>query len=583
MHMKRLLKAIVSLCICAAGVAADLPDKYFEMMQAGIAPVEERFAGGNPGDLAALEKQPGWRHLPHAALVAAVLYTRQNPSNPRYRDTKMLALAGRIGDLAAASNASGEFIKRGDHHRDLYAWLESYRILEKDLEPERRAVWRREIGKNLEALAADVASRADYAAYVSPFIGTSPNHLSLWSSTLYLGGKVFGKPAWVELGGRVMHRFAAEEQAPDGYWGEHDITGPTTGYDYLTVTAVALYAEHSKDPAAIDALRRSTAFHKHFTWPDGSPVETVNDRNRYWAEKSWGHFGFSHFPDGRRHAAFLTARLAAGDGRNSMEDLGRIAQNALYYHSGPAAPIPQEMKASAYRMKQVPAGIRKTGPWSVCLSGIIATQVVGSRFYLDRQGHVSVFHENIGLIVTGANSKRQPELATFWEKVQGQVFHMPQVARLRMAEAEDRLSLAYGSFFSDLHVPAPKGPELNLNFRVTPKTSRDEAHLNLQVVLRPGETLETGSGKRFTVGAEKIELGPADLGGWIRHRGWTMKLDPAARLLWPCLPHNPYADRPEENLRNAVATVSVPIVASRVPGQPYGAGVQEISFALRVE
>ena len=61
----------------------------------------------------------------------------------------------------------------------------------------------------------------------------------------------------------------------------------------------------------------------------------------------------------------------------------------------------------------ITAGIRKTGPLTTCLSGLIATQAVNSRFYLDRQGNVSVLHEKTGLIITGANSKRQPELATF--------------------------------------------------------------------------------------------------------------------------------------------------------------------------
>ena len=28
-------------------------------------------------------------------------------------------------------------------------------------------------------------------------------------------------PEWQRLGARVMHRFAAEEQTPDGFWGEH--------------------------------------------------------------------------------------------------------------------------------------------------------------------------------------------------------------------------------------------------------------------------------------------------------------------------------------------------------------------------
>jgi len=76
---------------------------------------------------------------------------------------------------------------------------------------------------------------------------------------------------------------------------------------------------------------------------------------------------------------------------------------------------------------QVPAGIRKSGPWQVCLCGLIDTQPLNSRFYLDRQGRVSVFHEKAGLIITGANSKRQPELATFTEAISMQ----PPTAPLR--------------------------------------------------------------------------------------------------------------------------------------------------------
>ena len=89
----------------------------------------------------------------------------------------------------------------------------------------------------------------------------------------------------------------------------------------------------------------------------------------------------------------------------------------------------------------VPAGIRKTGPWVVCLSGIVDTQASTNQFYLDRQANMSVFHSKLGLIISGANSKRQPELATFTEKIKDQMYHMPISSRLRMSEARDRLGL----------------------------------------------------------------------------------------------------------------------------------------------
>ena len=128
----------------------------------------------------------------------------------------------------------------------------------------------------------------------------------------------------------------------------------------------------------------------------------------------------------------------------------------LYYHDGPTEPAPQTLPAYSYQMS-VPAGIRKTGPWQVALSGLMSTQAIHNQFYLDRQGHVSVFHQKVGLIVTGAGSKRQPELATFSETLMGQTVYMPISTRLQMSDQEDRLSLAYNTFFSDLFVPLPDG------------------------------------------------------------------------------------------------------------------------------
>ena len=52
-------------------------------------------------------------------------------------------LAAQIGDLVAKESEAGTYQARLDHHRDTYMWLESYRLLEKDLAAERRARWRK--------------------------------------------------------------------------------------------------------------------------------------------------------------------------------------------------------------------------------------------------------------------------------------------------------------------------------------------------------------------------------------------------------------------------------------------------------
>jgi hypothetical protein len=85
-----------------------------------------------------------------------------------------------------------------------------------------------------------------------------------------------------------------------------------------------------------------------------------------------------------------------------------------------------------------------------------------------------------------------------------------------------------------------------------------EARLNVQLRLAAGEVLTTAGGKTV-LGEKRIELGPEELGGRVGHRGWTLKVPPAARLVWPVYPFNPYRNAPETELRHAVGVLSVPV------------------------
>jgi hypothetical protein len=572
------LGGLLALLGALPAAAQALPGAYFRLIETGLARVDQRLNAEPGADLKTLESRGNWRHFPYALMAPAVLYAKQHPQNPRYRDPKMLASAIRIGDLLAAESEKGTFEPRLDSDWDTYIWLEAWRLLERDLGPERSARWKREIIKNIATLEEGARERLDFPWYNSPYIGTSPNHYALWAANLYLGGRWLGNPEWEKLGARILHRYAAEEQTEDGYWGEHSRNGPTTGYNHLTLSAVALYGEYSGDPAAAAALRRATDFHKNFTFLDGTPADVINDRNRHWGVSPWSHFAFSWFADGRRYAEFLTGFFKGED--LSMEALGRLSQDALYYREGPSEAIPQDQERAAYRMR-IPAGMRKSGPWQVFLSGIVDTPAVNNQFYLDRQGHISIFHRRLGLIVTGANSKRQPELATFSEKLLGQVFHMPLSSRLQMTDGGDRLSLAYNTFFSDLYLPPPAEGELKLRFVISGKgTPPEDPRLTLQLCLKPGEPLETGAGGKLGVGSERIELDAAALGGLIRHHGWTLKTDATARLAWPIYPHSPYANAPETSLQYAVAALSVPLTLKPVRGKYVRPQEQEISFTL---
>ncbi len=582
-----LLIALSCVPISAGTGSELLPAAYFRLLEAGVAKVEQRLNSIPNANLKTLETPISeWRHFPYAILAPSVLYAKKHPANPRYHDAKMLALALRIGDLLASENEKGVFEPRGDSDWDTALWLEAYRLLERELGAERRARWAKAIKENIALLVADAKDRIDFPWYHSPYIGTSPNHYAQWGALLMLGGITFGDKDWERLGNRILRRFAVTDQSPDGFWGEHNRAGPTVGYNHLTLTGVALYYEYSKDAAVLPALRRSLDFHKNYTFLDGTPVDVINDRNRRWGVSAWGQFAFSHFADGRGYAAFLTSHFksqARLPETLRVDELGRLAQDALYFHEGTQTPAPQQLPRYAHQMT-IPAGVRKTGAWQVCYSGLMNSQAINSQFYLDRQGHISIFHQRLGLIITGANSKRQPELATFSETLLGQTVHMPISTRLQMSDVRDRLSLAYNTFFSDLYVPTPSERELSLRFVITGRgRPADEPRLTLQLVLQAGETLETGAGKKLRLGTDRIELSPAEIGGWISHHGWKLKVDPTARLVWPVYPFNPYTNAAETDIKYAVGALSVPLRLKSQPGRYIRTNEQEIVFALEVK
>src|SRR4051794_11439356 len=63
---------------------------------------------------------------------------------------------------------------------------------------------------------------------------------------------------------------------------------------------------------------------------------------------------------------------------------------------------------------------------------------------------------------------------------------------------------------------------------------------HLQLVLKPGERIETAAGQWTVVGKEPIRWKADEIGPGIRHRGWALKLAPGAELAWPMFPYNPY-------------------------------------------
>lgn len=540
-----------------------LPDEYFRRLAKWCPQVQARLQKEPAADLKTLETTKGWYHFPYTILPAAVLYAKRNPANPHYRTPEMLQFALQIGDLLVREDQRGTFAPRLDSYRDTYMWVEAYALLKAELGQERRTQWADSIERNISLLQPELASWRDSSAYTENFLGTSPNHFAWWAATLLVGGVHLEKNEWIELGKAVLQRFAVNEQNPDGYWGEHNPNGPTGGYNYLTTLAVGVYWEHTHDPLAMRALRRATDFHSNFTYSDGNLIELFNDRNRYWEVSPWGQFAFSHFPDGRSYAQMLTKNIP--DDEIDLDTLGLLAQDALYYHAGPVTKCPQDLNEYVHRL-QAPGGVRKRGPWMTALCGIVDTPLPRSQWFLDRQANVSLFHENAGLILCGANSKHQPELATFSEKIDGEWDAKPKGGRLTQSATGDTLAVAHNSFSAEIFVPPSSKDETQVLFRLSGRGPvPEEAYLGVQLCLKPGETLETGTGRKIVISEETIRLTQSDLGGFIKHGGWTLHLQDDVTFKWPVFPYNPYRNGPETKLEHAVALLQIPLNLKQDP------------------
>jgi hypothetical protein len=103
------------------------------------------------------------------------------------------------------------------------------------------------------------------------------------------------------------------------------------------------------------------------------------------------------------------------------------------------------------------------------------------------------------------------------------------------------------------------------------------------VGLKSDRLLETAAGKKLALSAERLELEPSAIGGWIRHHGWMLRTDPHARLAWPIYPHNPYTNSPEKNPGNAVGALSVPLELKQQPERDIRPGEQEVNFSVQVD
>jgi hypothetical protein len=196
----------------------------------------------------------------------------------------------------------------------------------------------------------------------------------------------------------------------------------------------------------------------------------------------------------------------------------------------------------------------RSGPWTICLSAFTAP-VTTSRWIQDRQNFLSIHHEKAGLILGGGNTKLQPGWSTFTVGdpallshragdtnpqflPRGKLYHVPSGAALT-GGPEPSLSLTYGPETCRVRIVPKSDRVLELVVEGTVQSDLPTA-AHLTLIPHLGKLLETAAGRKHVLKAEPIALAADQIGGWIDHGGYRLRLPPRATLQWPALPHNPY-------------------------------------------
>ena len=479
----------------------------------------------------------------------------------------VLDAIGRGGEaLVAAQDDEGMWTFRKKDHSTwgqilmpwVYSrWIRAFRLVREALPADTRQTWEEGLLLGYTGIAATALGH----------IHNIPAHHAMG---LCCAGQVFDRDDWRDQAARFMASVAAA-QSPNGWWAEH--AGPVVAYNFVYSESLGIYYAMSGDEAVLPALERAAIYHANLTYPDGSSVETVDGRNPYHGGRRLGNPGFSYTPAGRGYLLEQHGQHIAA-GADFAADYA--ANMLLYTGSGAAEPTAATRERHLWHMGDE-ALVRRRRPWFLCVSAFTAP-IPDNRWGQDRQNFVSLYHDDLGLVLGGGSTKLQPLWSNFtvgdpallyhtegdeepdFSAREG-LLHVPDRAVCIDGEEAAGAVLHYGQVQCRLEVRPCGDDAVDLVLSSEgPWGLPVEGHLTLMP--RLGEALASSAGERLELGESPVEWEGGE-GVWIEHGGWRLALPAGTRLLWPVLPHNPYRKDGTATAEEGRLVVCVPLTEAR--------------------
>ena len=429
-------------------------------------------------------------------------------------------------------------------------WIRAFALVKEAMENDARERHGAALMKGYDGIARTAMDR----------VHNIPTHHAMG---LYCAGVVFTRDDWKKQARDFMGQVISE-QSPQGWWAEHK--GPVVAYNFVYAEAIGVYYAMSGDDSGLDALRRAAQYHSACVYPDGSLLETVDGRNPYHTGVRLGNVGFSHTAEGR---GFLAQQHGIYLGEGQAFDADYAAQMLLYGADGDAIATAAAQEQHVTRLDDDAIMVRQR-PWFVALSGF-TTEIPQNRWGQDRQNFVSIYHDEVGLIVGGGNTKLQPLWSTFTVgdvslltheagdeepdfRAREGLIHVPECAKVQDDDARPTVTLKYGEEDCRVTIKPGGDRELTLILASSVETGAHvEAHVTL--IAHLGEGVGSGTGSVDVLDeAEILWESP----GWIAHAGWRLTVPDGGRVVWPVLPHNPYRKDGAAMIEEARIVVVIP-------------------------
>lgn len=505
------------------------------------------------------------------ALAAAYVADRSDPSHPLADHPLLWKLAEELGDGLA--ERTHEAIRDDLHSYHFhFRWMPHLLgLMDHRLAKARRKRWTKAIHAYIAFAGEFLERKKDVLGLPGPYAGTGPNHIHATASRMYSAARSVQDATSARIAKRALRKMLTL-QTPEGYFPEH--TGPSTGYQYVYLSAMVDVLGWREDKAFREAMERILGFLLRAMYPNRAPLETIDQRNRYqgplWLAMS---ATCAWTPQGRAVAldavnqAMNQVGIVSLSPRRSSQEIGSVALMCLQCPPGQIGRVPAQRKAYRENFEDLAVVTRRDG-WFVCLSGYHEHPQLHNPFQLERTQNLSIYHDTCGLIVGGGNDKFSPTSATVELLESEEVYVFPAIEARAAARstAKATLEMFYGPARAQLETKIVSDTSLELTTRVETNFFKQHNRLNLQLHLKPHDhVVLDGQTVRLPAHETPTEVIPVKQSIALPGK-WTITFDEPGLFQWPHLPYNTYGGRPNQStIEMAVGYLRLPLDGQDTP------------------